>query len=121
MLVYGHHTVSLNLADVVCAMVRRMGVPAFTRSVRPRGHPFDRRLEVTERLRGVLANAAASHVLVVDEGPGLSGSSFAGAADFLAANGRAAERVVLLPNWLPDAGSFRAAAARQTWERHPKI
>jgi hypothetical protein len=117
----GLRSIGSILAHVVCAMVRRMGVPAFTRSVRPRGHPFDRRLEVTDRLRGVLANAAVSHALVVDEGPGLSGSSFAAAADFLVANGWAAARVVLLPNWLPDTGGFRSAAARQTWERHPKI
>jgi hypothetical protein len=117
----GLRSIGSILAHVVSAMVRRLGVPVSTRSVRPRGHPFDRQLDITGRLRLMLANPAVSHLLVVDEGPGLSGSSVAGAADFLVANGRAVERVVLLPNWVPDTSSLRSAGARHTWERHPKI
>ncbi|MCU1383603.1 MAG: hypothetical protein JWL71_2300 [Acidobacteria bacterium] len=117
----GLRSIGSILAHVVAAAIRRAGIAATTRSVRPRGHPFDRRLAITDRLAAVIADAGVSHVAVVDEGPGLSGSSFAAAADFLVAGGRPADRVVLFPSWLPAGDSLRSTAAQRVWDRHQKI
>ncbi len=66
-------------------------------TVRPTGPPFRRRLSLRAELQGELA-AARGAVAVVDEGPGLSGSSFLAVAETLAAAGVARERLVLLPS-----------------------
>src|SRR5205823_6339501 len=47
----GLRSVGSILAHVVAATLRRHGIRAATRSVRPRGHPFDRRLHATAALR----------------------------------------------------------------------
>ena len=116
----GLRSIGSILAHVVAASVRRRGIPAHARSVRPRGHPFERRLELTERLRATLAHGGESHVAIVDEGPGLSGSSLAAAADFLVVNGRPESRIVLFPSWQPAVDTLRSSAARTAWSRHPK-
>jgi hypothetical protein len=117
----GLRSIGSILAHVVAASVRRCGIPAATRSVRPRGHPFDRRLEVSARLRASLAGGDASHFAVVDEGPGLSGSSMAAAADFLIDSGVPTTRVVLFPSWQAPAETLRSPRARAAWTRHPLL
>jgi hypothetical protein len=114
----GLRSIGSILAHVVAASVRRCGIPAGTRSVRPRGDPFGRRLEVSGRLRASLAGADASHFAVVDEGPGLSGSSMAAAADFLIDSGVPTSRVVLFPSWQAPAETLRSPRARVVWARH---
>jgi hypothetical protein len=56
----------------------------------------------------------------VDEGPGLSGSSFAAVAEALTSIGFPVDRVVLFPSWLPQAASLRSERARRVWDTHPK-
>jgi hypothetical protein len=68
--VVGIRTIGVTLGAVVAAATR---ASSFV-SVRPTGHPFHRELAVDEPL------PRAPQRLVVDEGPGLSGSSFAAAA-----------------------------------------
>src|SRR5690606_16060997 len=55
---------------------------------------------------------------VVDEGPGISGSSFASVAETLLGLGSRAERIVLLPSWNPEPDALRSVRARLTWRRH---
>jgi hypothetical protein len=55
---------------------------------------------------------------VVDEGPGLSGTSFVSVAEFLSGIGIADERIVFFPSWLPDAQAFVSERARSRWLRH---
>jgi hypothetical protein len=117
----GLRSVGSILAHVVAATLRRHGVPAATRSVRPRGHPFDRRLELTERLRTLLSDVGPRHVAVVDEGPGLSGSSFAAATNLFVAAGVRPERIVMFPSWQPAADNLRSPAARDAWTRHLSV
>ena len=117
----GLRSIGSILAHVVAATIRRRGIPAHARSVRPRGHPFERRLELTKRFSAALAHGGESHVAVVDEGPGLSGSSLAAAADFLVVNGRPDTRIVLFPSWQPSGDTLRSSAARAAWSRHAKL
>jgi hypothetical protein len=53
-------------------------------TLRPRGHPFARELRVSQSLeRRVRSRLCGGLVAIVDEGPGLSGSSFGAVADWL--------------------------------------
>jgi len=67
------------------------------------------------RLRG---DASEAYFLIVDEGPGLSGSSFAGVAEALGQLGVPDERIVLLPSWLTDGRALNSGLARHHWPRH---
>ena len=91
-----------------------------TYTVRPRGHPFDRRLALAPELIEEWRSLRDAHFVIADEGPGLSGSSFISVARALVENGIPEHRVVLLPSHEADAGRFVSEAARETWGRHAK-
>ena len=101
------------------AVARALECPAESVTVRPHGHPFDRRVELRPELRAWLAERAASAwFLLVDEGPGISGSSFAAVADALSACGVPDERIVFFPSYEPDVASLRSERAKARWARH---
>src|SRR6478735_2678051 len=81
-----HHVIGLRsigtTLSAAVAIVLRAAQVAFRRyTVRPYGHPFDRQLELSTQF------GPADSALVVDEGPGLSGSSFFAAARALNTRG----------------------------------
>jgi hypothetical protein len=112
----GLRTIGLTLAAVASAALQRRGIDAHTVSVRPRGHPFDRRPTLDAHLARALASSANAWWLVIDEGPGLSGSSMAGVARYLLEGGVPAERVVMMPAYQPDPTRF-SGSTRPIWER----
>ncbi|MGH8638140.1 MAG: hypothetical protein ACREUZ_13485, partial [Burkholderiales bacterium] len=115
----GIRSIGTSLSAVVAATLESRGVSVRSWTVRPRGHPFDRELRLNEDLRRALASSpAGSFTVIVDEGPGLSGSSFAAAARAAAALGVPDDRVALFPGWNADGSSFRSESARETWRRH---
>jgi hypothetical protein len=86
-------------------------------TVRPHGHPWDRRIHVGyDVARSWLA--WNGHFAIVDEGPGLSGSSFASVAEFLGGLGVGDDRIVFLPSWQPDVAALLSETARRRWPRH---
>jgi hypothetical protein len=105
------------LAAVCAATLRRHGVTADTRTVRPRGHPFDRHLQSGPRLDRFVIQQAHTHFVIVDEGPGISGSSFAAVADFLERRGIESNRITLVPSWRCDPASLRSPRARDLFAR----
>jgi hypothetical protein len=105
---------------VVAAALKRAGCEAETWTVRPRGHPFSRRLEVEPDLERAWRDRAGSWWAVVDEGPGLSGSSMASVAEKLSHLGVPDGRIVLFPSWEPSGEQFVSDAARARWHRHRK-
>jgi hypothetical protein len=109
------------LAHVVAAALERGGISTMVRSVRPRGHPFDRRLSLGDGLRKLITESAADVYAIVDEGPGLSGSSFASAADALMEIGIPASRIVLLPSWDADPDRLNSARGRTAWHSHRRV
>jgi hypothetical protein len=115
----GLRSIGTSLSAVVQAGLEGDGCLVRCATARPRGHPFDRHLALGPALRSLLT-APADLVLVVDEGPGISGSSFGGTAQALCALGIPAERIVLLPSWIPDPAQLRSESARDTWARHDK-
>jgi hypothetical protein len=90
MRVIGIRSIGAPLAAVVAAALR--SPPPMT--VRPIGDPPRRRVVMADELAaGLLADGAAARFAVVDEGPGLSGSSFGAVADFLEDRGVAPDRI----------------------------
>src|SRR5205823_5041723 len=99
----------------------RRGTEATIHTVRPRGHPFDRTIAVTGQLRSHICDSHPSHYAIVDEGPGLSGSSFAAVSDMLIELGARPDRVVLFPSWNAPASALRSERGRAAWGRHPRF
>lgn len=113
--VIGIRSIGTTLAAVVAEEVPNARVW----TVRPRGHPFERQVRVDYEIARAWLTWGG-HFAIVDEGPGLSGSSFASVAECLSGLGVRDERIVLLPAWAPDGSAFVNENARRRWERHRK-
>ena len=120
--VIGIRSIGTSLSAVVAAALQRGGCDAATTTVRPRGHPFDRELRIGGDLAARLRRDATlgAHFLIVDEGPGISGSSFAAVVCWLRAAGVAPERIVLFPSWDPDPAALRSRTAQRIWREHSR-
>ena len=117
----GIRSIGTTLSALVAAALEDEGCTVSTYTIRPRGHPFDRRPKLSEGIRALLATSEGSHFVVVDEGPGISGSSIAGTAAALSALGIPDDHIVLLPSWDPDPETLRAPVARARWRRHRRF
>lgn len=113
--VVGLRSIGTTLSAVVAAELVVEGVPTERFTVRPRGHPWDRELRLSQDLAATLVGAR--HVLVVDEGPGISGTSFACVAEAALAAGVPEGRIHLFPSWDCDGSGLRSARARAIWPR----
>lgn len=87
-------------------------------TVRPVGHPFARDLALGPALAAELARAVGRDVAVVDEGPGLSGSSMAAVVARLTQLGHPPERVHLFPGHANGPGAQASPAVRAVWSGH---
>ncbi len=89
--------------------------------VRPRGHPFDRRPRLEPELLELLRLHRDELFLIVDEGPGMSGSSLTGVAEAIASLDVPDSKIVLLPAWVPAAERLSSERARVSWDRWRKV
>jgi hypothetical protein len=114
-LVIGVRSIGTTLAGVVAAVLRVRGlwVRAFT--VRPRGHPFQRSTTLPADL------PHADCAIVVDEGPGLSGSSMASVAEALIGRGLSRHAVTLFPGHGHGPGPEASEAVRRCWANAPQM
>lgn len=113
-----------SIGTVLAAMVSAARGAPVPRSLRPTGHPFRRELALDPALAASLLDDPAARYAVVDEGPGLSGSSFGAAMDFLQAGGIGLERIHLIPGHGGGPGPEAGEAARVRWaavSRHPAL
>lgn len=108
--VIGLRSIGTGLSALVAAVTGAQEVA----TLRPTGHPFRRELRIGNGLKARLA-AHDGPFAVVDEGPGLSGSSFGAAVDLLTGVGVAAERIVLLPSHAGEPGPEAAPEIRARW------
>src|ERR1051326_8126640 len=83
--VIGIRSIGTTLSAVTAAAARLRGLNVVRMTVRPVGHPYNRQTEFSPRQRAIIQNAIAcgASFLIVDEGPGLSGSSFLSVAETL--------------------------------------
>jgi hypothetical protein len=114
--VIGIRSIGTSLSAAVAGAIAELGGRVHSFTVRPFGHPFDRRVRID---RGNWPDSA--HFLIVDEGPGASGSSFGATAQALTEIGVPDSRIILFPSWEPDPESLINASARDHWTRHRRF
>jgi hypothetical protein len=108
--VVGVRSIGLGLgAAVACAS----GAPCFL-SVRPIGHPFHRRLALSADAEALLRRRRDAAFAIVDEGPGLSGSSFVAVAEALQSLGVSPAEMRFFPSHEGDP-ACADAAVRARW------
>ena len=117
--VIGIRSIGTTLSAVVRAWFEAKGTASERITVRPEGHPFDRTLtfDGTQRCWIAKQQERGAQFFVVDEGPGLSGSSFLAVAEALVDAGVASDRIVLLPSSIPDLPNLFAPNAAARWSR----
>jgi hypothetical protein len=100
--VIGVRSIGTSLSAIVaCAL----DAPAPV-TVRPVGHPFDRQLSLSAALAAQLADQPDIPRVVVDEGPGLSGSSFGAVTAWLAGAGVPEQNILCLPGHEGEPGAM---------------
>ncbi len=115
--VIGIRSIGSTLSAITAAGARLRGAQVERFTVRPVGHPYNRHTEFSaSELRIVQASSAAAF-LVVDEGPGLSGSSLLSVAEALERAGTAPEKIVLFCAHEPNAEALCSANAAERWRR----
>jgi hypothetical protein len=118
--VIGIRSIGASLSAVVAAALASCACETATLTMRPRGDPFDRRIAMDAGLAARLRECANRgwSFAVVDEGPGLSGSSFASVTTALRGLGIASSRVALFPAWDPEPETLKSHTARQVWTEY---
>jgi hypothetical protein len=111
-LVIGLRSIGSGLAAIVAAALNA-AVPV---TLRPGGDPFARSLTIDEALARRLLEGD-HHYVIVDEGPGLSGSSFGCVADWLEDQGVPQGRIAFLPGHSGELGPEASARHRERWSR----
>jgi hypothetical protein len=93
-------------------------------TVRPEGDPYDRRVLPRSVVDHMVAAAIAVRlgergpVIVIDEGPGLSGSSFLAVAEWLETAGAEVGQIILYGSRRPDPSGLCAPDAARRWGRY---
>lgn len=83
-------------------------------TLRPHGDPFAREISIAPQLERELLTGEA-HYIIVDEGPGQSGSSFGAVADWLQARGVPLERIAFIPSHSGTPGPQASEVHRVRW------
>jgi hypothetical protein len=117
--VVGIRSIGTTLSAVVAAAARAQGQPAERITVRPTGHPYDREVTFDEAQRAWVAHqfAGGERFIVVDEGPGRSGSSLLATAEALQQCGVANQRITIFCSHRCDPATLLARDAAARWSR----
>jgi hypothetical protein len=117
----GLRSIGATLSSAVAAALEELGRPVRSLTLRPRGHPFSRQPVLEPALEQLIAQHSEARFLLIDEGPGISGSSLAGTAEVLGRLGIPDDRIVLFPSWRTDGAQLRSDTARDHWRRHDQF
>ena len=117
--VIGIRSIGTVLSAVFAAGLKVHGHEVSRITVRPTGHPYSRRTEfLPSQLQWIREHQRrGSQFFVVDEGPGLSGSSFLSVGEALLAQGIPSDRITLIGTRLPDPSTLCAPNAAERWNR----
>jgi hypothetical protein len=115
--IVGIRSIGTTLSAVVQASLWSRGVHGERTTVRPVGHPYDRRTEFSpEQLQWIATMLSReADFLVVDEGPGMSGSSFLSVGDALISAGVPRSKIAFLGSRVPHPPSLTARDAATRW------
>jgi hypothetical protein len=114
-LVVGIRSIGTSLSAVVCAMLQKRGFVCRRMTLRPVGPPFERTVQID---RGTVDQAL--RVLIVDEGPGLSGSSMAAVARELHRLGIDKQRLTFFPGHSGSPGAAATEEIHEWWRTVPR-
>jgi hypothetical protein len=119
LLVVGIRSIGTTLSAVAAAAARARGIVVERITVRPQGHPYNRIAEFNAEQMDAVWNALSrgASFAVVDEGPGLSGSSFLAVAEALERAGAPPEKIVLVSSHAPNLDALCAEDAARRWHR----
>jgi len=119
LLVVGIRSIGTTLSAVAAAGARTHGISAQRITVRPQGHPYNRTAEFTPEEMAAVSRAVSmdASFIVVDEGPGLSGSSFLAVAEALERAGAPTEKIMLVSAHEPNMNALCAENAARRWQR----
>jgi hypothetical protein len=117
--VVGIRSVGTTLSAVARAALKHNGTKVSRITVRPVGHPYDRKTELDQAQKRWVSeeHRSGAQFLIVDEGPGLSGSSFLSVAECLMRGGVPAEQMVLMGTRDVDPAQLCAADAASRWSK----
>ncbi|RYG23452.1 hypothetical protein EON82_13975 [bacterium] len=114
--VIGIRSIGTTLSAIVTATLQAEDVTAHRFTVRPGGHPFQRRIEIAPSdLR------KAQWALIVDEGPGLSGSSMASVAEAVHKAGIPRDQIAFFPGHGGEPGAHASEETRAWWTSVPRF
>ena len=107
-IVVGIRSIGTTLSAVTAAAVKKRGRAVSRMTVRPGGHAYDRRMQFSVPQLALIQQGLAdgADFLVVDEGPGLSGSSFLSVAEALLGAGVPRINITLICGYQPDPERF---------------
>jgi hypothetical protein len=116
--VIGIRSIGTTLSAVVATTLRRAGCPVERITVRPTGHPYSRVTHFTSKQIWWIdkQKERSAMFLVVDEGPGRSGSSFLSVGEALIDAGVAAAQLTLIGSHEPDVNRLCADDAARRWK-----
>jgi hypothetical protein len=119
LLVVGIRSIGTTLSAIMAAAGRLQGTKTNRLTVRPQGHPYNRTAEFSLRQLSAIQQfiSAGATFAVVDEGPGLSGSSFLAVAEALERAGVPREKIVLVSSHAPNVDALCAEDAARRWRR----
>jgi hypothetical protein len=115
-LVLGIRSIGTTLSSVVSAVLKSGGRAVKRITVRPTGHPFSRQMVLpAEVLDGI------EYAIIVDEGPGISGSSMASVGAALEGAGLPRSRITIFPGHAGQPGNAANDAVRAWWAEVSKM
>jgi len=117
--VIGIRSIGTSLGAAVAAGLSQRGIHVERVSVRPSGPPYDRRMDFSDGELAWIARCLRSGpaFIVVDEGPGRSGSSFLSVGDALLAQGVPRDHILFVGSVEPDVARLCAPDAARRWPR----
>lgn len=115
--VIGIRSIGTTLSAVVEAALAGEHVQSQRITLRPSGHPYNRETSFSESQKRWISAMRSRRAMfyVVDEGPGLSGSSFLSVGDALLAAGVEQDAIVFLGSRHPDPSALTARDAVVRW------
>lgn len=113
--VVGIRSIGTTLAALVSIVLRAAGWGVYSLTVRPTGHPYDRQVDL-----GVVLPNPTAFGLVVDEGPGLSGSSLVATASALVKAGLDQRKIAFFPGHANAPGGAGSAEVQTWWQNTPR-
>jgi hypothetical protein len=115
--VIGVRSIGTTLSAVTTAALNMQGRAATRITVRPSGHPYARNTEFSPEQKRWIAQQLlqSAQFLVVDEGPGRSGSTFLSVVEALGRLGIPRDRITIVGSRAFDPGGLCAENAAERW------